>query len=64
MWSAQEQKYSRLSSLHLVMDRDSSIESGVRKRKNTDSTTPEQARVNRMKRKGVILEKRSSKQKN
>ncbi|KAI3930944.1 hypothetical protein MKW92_038728 [Papaver armeniacum] len=55
---------SRLSSLHLVMDRDSSIESGVRKSKNTarksvcrtkkpvmiDPTTPEQARVNRMKR--------------
>ncbi|KAI3872848.1 hypothetical protein MKW92_028932 [Papaver armeniacum] len=49
---------SRLSSLHLVMDRDSSIESGVRKSKNTeespwveprnqlmiDATTPEQAR--------------------
>ncbi|KAI3860201.1 hypothetical protein MKX03_022507, partial [Papaver bracteatum] len=57
------------------MDRDSSIESGVRKSKNTvrkpvgrtkkpvmiDPTTPEQARVNRMKRTGVILEKRNMK---
>ncbi|KAI3962846.1 hypothetical protein MKW92_037286 [Papaver armeniacum] len=50
----------------------SRIESGVRKTKNTarksvgrtkkpvmiDPTTPEQARVNRMKRKGVILERK------
>ncbi|KAI3868462.1 hypothetical protein MKW92_046461 [Papaver armeniacum] len=66
---------SQLSSLHLVMDRNSSNENGVRKSKNTarkhvgrtkkpvmiDPTTPEEARVNRMKRKGVILEKRNMK---
>ncbi|KAI3895927.1 hypothetical protein MKW98_025718, partial [Papaver atlanticum] len=63
-------------SLDLVMDGSANIGSGVRRSKNTarksvgrtvkptmdiDPTTPEQARVNRMKRKGVILEKRNKK---